>query len=79
MLKELKLRNWKSFKDSTLHVDPMTVVIGTNASGKSNALDALLFFQRISSGMGILTAITGDVSIGGLRGGLEWVARKPEK
>jgi predicted ATPase len=79
MIKELKLRNWKSFKDSTLHVDPMTVIIGTNASGKSNALDALLFFQRISSGMGILTAITGDVSIGGLRGGLEWVARKPEK
>lgn len=40
MIKELNLKNWKSFKDSTLYIDPLTILIGTNASGKSNLLDA---------------------------------------
>jgi len=79
MLKELRLINWKSFRNAVLYVDPLTIVIGMNAGGKSNVLDALLFLQRISSGVPITTAITGDAEIPGLRGGVEWVARKPEK
>lgn len=79
MLKELRLVNWKSFRDATLYIDPLTVIIGMNASGKSNALDALLFLQKVTSGMDISTAITGDAGYSGLRGGLEWVVRKPEK
>jgi AAA15 family ATPase/GTPase len=43
MIKAIKLRNWKSFEDSILNVDPLTFIIGTNASGKSNILDALSF------------------------------------
>jgi len=53
MIEELKLRNWRRFKDTTLYIDPMTIVIGVNASGKSNILDALLFLQRFASGVGI--------------------------
>jgi AAA15 family ATPase/GTPase len=53
MIKELKLRNWKSFKDTTLYIDPLTIVIGINASGKSNILEAQLFLQRVVSGVGI--------------------------
>ncbi len=78
MIKELKLMNWKSFTNSTLFIDPITVLIGTNASGKSNTLDALLFLNRISSGIGITEAIVGDSNISSLRGGLEWICKKPE-
>jgi len=78
MIKELKLKNWKSFEDATLYIDPLTILIGTNASGKSNLLDAFLFLNRVSSGVGIFQAINGDVNLPQLRGGLEWVCRKPE-
>ena len=47
MIKELSLKNWKSFTEATLYIDPLTVLIGSNASGKSNALDALLFLLSL--------------------------------
>ncbi len=47
MIKELHLKNWKSFGDTILYIEPVTVLMGLNASGKSNAIDALLFLQRI--------------------------------
>lgn len=79
MIKELKLTNWKSFEDATLYIDPLTVLIGSNASGKSNCLDALLFLNRVSQGITIFSSIAGDVNLPALRGGMEWVSRKPEK
>lgn len=79
MIKELSLTNWKSFANATLYIDPLTVLIGSNASGKSNALDALLFLNRVSQGVAIYPAITGDVNLPILRGGIEWICRKPEK
>lgn len=78
MIKELKLRNWKSFSEATAYIDQLTILIGTNASGKSNLLDALLFLQRIAFGRSLTAAIAGDAESLGIRGGLEWVARKPE-
>lgn len=78
MIKELSLRNWKSFTEATLYIDPLTVMIGSNASGKSNALDALLFLNRVSHGVSLFSAIAGDVNLPALRGGIEWVCRKPE-
>jgi predicted ATP-dependent endonuclease of OLD family len=41
MLKQLILENWKSFRYAELEIDALTILIGTNASGKSNALDGL--------------------------------------
>ena len=46
MIKRIELHNWKSFKNSILYIDQMTFVIGANASGKSNALDALDFLRE---------------------------------
>lgn len=34
MLKEVRYKNWKSFADATLYIDPLTILIGTHASGK---------------------------------------------
>ena len=79
MLKELRLDHWKSFEQATLYIDPLTIIIGANASGKSNTLDALLFLQRVASGIGIFQAINGDINLPPIRGGMEWVCRKPAK
>ncbi len=79
MIERLRLENWKSFADATLHIDPLTVLIGMNASGKSNVLDALAFLQRIASGAGITATLAGDMILPPLRGGLEWSARAPNK
>ena len=76
MIKRIKLKNWKSYGESTLYIDPLTIVIGTNSSGKSNAIDALIFLSRIASGVGIFEAINGDIKLNSLRGGMDWVCRK---
>lgn len=78
MITELYLENWKSFAKATLYIDPLTFLIGTNASGKSNVLDAFMFLQRLASGISTQTAINGDMSISPLRGGVEWLIRDGE-
>lgn len=70
MIKELHLHNWKSFEESVLYIDPLTMIIGTNASGKSNIIEALVFLQKICSGVSIQDALKG------IRGGPEWALRK---
>lgn len=77
MLKQLILENWKSFRYAELPLDPLTVLIGTNASGKSNVVEALEFLQRIARGEDIKTALAGDKTLSSIRGGVEWAARKP--
>ncbi|CAM4020566.1 ATP-binding protein [Cohnella lubricantis] len=83
MLKEIRYVDWKSFKRSTLYIDPLTILIGTNASGKSNALDGLVFLKGLSQGKDLQSALMGestillDSKINAVRGGVEWAARKP--
>ena len=79
MITEMEVKDWKSYKKASLYIDPLTIMIGTNASGKSNILDALTFLQRIASGFSIYQAIAGDGNLEPLRGGIEWVCRRPEK
>ncbi|MEH1940162.1 MAG: AAA family ATPase [Nostoc sp.] len=78
MLKQLILENWKSFRYAELPLDPLTVLIGTNASGKSNVVEALEFLQRIARGENIEAALAGDKTLSSIRGGVEWAALKPE-
>jgi predicted ATPase len=78
MLKKLILENWKSFRYAELPLDPLTVLIGTNASGKSNVVEALEFLQRIANGENIETALAGNKTLSSLRGGVELAARKGE-
>jgi len=74
---ELHLENWKSFDAAKLYFDPFSVLIGANASGKSNALDALQFLSSAASGALLTAALQGDNSVQALRGGIEWAARCP--
>jgi len=79
MIVEIQLENWKSYERASLNIDALSVLIGTNASGKSNALDALVLLNRTASGALITSALQGDGAQAPLRGGLEWAARKPGK
>lgn len=78
MIKEVRFRDWKSFEDSTLYLDPLTVLVGTNASGKSNVIDGLLFLHRMTLAGDLQEALEGNEPVlAGIRGGLQWAARQP--
>ena len=78
MIKEVSLKNWKSFDTTTLNIDPLSILIGTNASGKSNILDAFIFLYRLAWGKQILSSVNGDSELSPIRGGLDWIIRKGE-
>ena len=69
MLKKLILENWKSFRYAELYFDPLTVLIGTNASGKSNLVEALEFLRRMATGETVDVALNGDRALPPIRGG----------
>lgn len=74
MIKELQLTNWKSISNAKLFVDPLTFIIGTNAAGKSNIIDAMAFLRYIAQGKRL-----SDFSESELRGGIEGVIRRGEQ
>lgn len=69
MFKKLRLKNFKNFKDVQLNMGNLTILVGENASGKSNLRDAFRFIQGISRGY-TLTEIIGEKWIEG--GVLQW-------
>ena len=79
MLTSLTVENWKSFEKATLHIDALTVLIGMNASGKSNLLEAFAFLNRIMNGASLTAALQGDVGFPAIRGGFEWAPRRPAR
>lgn len=77
MLTKIILEDWKSYEKAELFIDQLSVLVGSNASGKSNALDALLLLQRLAQGSMLMAALQGDSSQQAMRGGVEWAARRP--
>jgi hypothetical protein len=76
MLKKLGLANFKSFSSDMewIPLAPVTILVGANASGKSNALDAVRFLQGVGMELSIAEILTGKWEGGrevypGLRGG----------
>lgn len=57
--------DFKSFKDAKLHVGPFTVIVGANASGKSNIRDAFRFIQGVGRGYTLAEIIGGKYGQGG--------------
>src|SRR5436853_5887640 len=47
MLKRVKIQGYKSLADVEVQLQPLSVLFGPNASGKSNFLDALQLLSRI--------------------------------
>ena len=49
MLKRIKIQRYKSLVDLELSLTPLSVLVGPNASGKSNFLDALQLLSRMAT------------------------------
>ena len=69
MLTSLRLRNFKNFADETLRLGPFTVIVGANASGKSNIRDALRFLHGVGRGYTLADVLGGKYGAGGQ---VEW-------
>ena len=69
MITSLRLVNFKNFADETLRVGPFTVIVGANASGKSNIRDAFRFLHGIGRGYTLAEIMGGKYGEGGY---LEW-------
>lgn len=50
MLNSFEIRNFKSYKSAKLPLAPLTVLIGANASGKSNAIEGLRLVSWLAQG-----------------------------
>jgi predicted ATPase len=69
MIHSLKLTNFKNFRDATLRLGNLSLLVGTNASGKSNLRDAFRFLHGVSRGYTV-AEIIGEKWIEG--GSLQW-------
>ena len=69
MITSLRLVDFKNFADETLKLGPFTLIVGANASGKSNIRDAFRFLHGISRRYTLAEIIGGKHGAGGQ---LEW-------
>ncbi|SNS60882.1 MULTISPECIES: AAA family ATPase [unclassified Azospirillum] len=81
MITRLRLKNFKNFADVELKLGPFTVILGTNASGKSNLRDAFRFLHGIGRGYSLSEIIGGKTGGGGqvewerMRGAMREISR----
>jgi predicted ATPase len=58
IISRLKLKNWRNFRNIDIELSDRVFIVGPNASGKSNLLDALRFLRDIATpGGGLQQAI----------------------
>ncbi len=80
MFTSLRLERFKNFQDAELKLGPFTVLIGANASGKSNIRDAFRFLHGIGRGYSLAEIIGEKYGEGGervwtgIRGGIPEIA-----
>ncbi|HEX2688316.1 MAG TPA: AAA family ATPase [Kofleriaceae bacterium] len=82
MLRSLRLVDFKSFADEAVEFAPLTLLVGANASGKSNCMDALRFLHETVVDESIVEILDGEQRPGagpnawqGLRGGSKEASR----
>ncbi|GAA4893795.1 AAA family ATPase [Actinomycetospora straminea] len=82
MLKQLHMSRFKSFESATMKFGDFTALLGVNASGKSNARDALRFLHGVSRGYSLAEVIGekwiegGVLQWRGVRGGSRQIVRE---
>src|SRR5438034_4942904 len=75
MLTKLRLERFKNFKRVELPLGPFTLLVGANASGKSNIRDAFRFLHGVARGYTIAEILGekfgegGELQWRGIRGG----------
>ena len=85
MITSLRFVNFKNLADETLRVGPFTVIVGANASGKSNIRDAFRFLHGIGRGYTLSEIIgekygpSGQTEWAGIRGTTDEIIRFNER
>ena len=80
MIRSVKFTNFKNFQEAELICGPLTLLIGANASGKSNARDAFRFLHGIGRGYSLAEIVGEKYGPGselvwdGIRGGMREIA-----
>jgi len=79
MIRRLKLTNFKNFQAAELALGAFTLLIGVNATGKSNLREAFRFLHGITRGYSLADILGGKYVGGalqwdGIRGGLNEIA-----
>ena len=73
-LTSLRLGAFKNMRRAQVPIDPLTLLVGRNGSGKSNVLDALAVLSALASGANLRDALDGGRSGPLVRGGSEGCA-----
>jgi predicted ATPase len=80
MIHSLRPINFKNFPDARLSLGKLTLLVGANASGKSNVQDALRFLHGVGRGYKLAEIIVekwmegGVLQWSGIRGGVREIA-----
>lgn len=76
MIKSFIFENFKSFEKAELSLESFTTLIGTNASGKSNAIEGIKILSELSTGRDISAILDGSKNTSsGIRGGSKGCCR----
>ena len=77
MITSIRLVNFKNFADETLRLGPVTLLVGANASGKSNIRDAFRILHGIGRGYTLAEIFGGKREAGWLpiRGAMNEIVR----
>ena len=76
MIKCFTFENFKSFEKAELNLESLTTLIGTNSSGKSNAIEGILILAKAATGIELNTVLDGTKNTGAVvRGGSRGCAR----
>ena len=68
IVSRIALKNWRNFRQVDVQLNERAFVVGPNASGKSNFLDAFKFLRDISKqGGGLQKAVNDRGGISGYR------------
>lgn len=79
MITSITIQNWKSFREARLAVAPLTLMLGANASGKSNAIEAVRCLSWLAEGRRlseIVSSVQDDDQL--VRGTIANLTREPE-
>ncbi|MCD8022178.1 MAG: ATP-binding protein, partial [Lachnospiraceae bacterium] len=70
MLKKIYFENFKSFEKAEMKIEQFTTLVGTNASGKSNAIEGLKILSELATGRELSVILDGSKNMeSNIRGG----------
>lgn len=76
MIKKIYFENFKSFSKTEMQIENVTTLIGTNAAGKTNAIEGMMILSEIMSGRDLSAILDGTKnSDSGIRGGAKGCCR----